>query len=282
MPTVSIGMPVYNGEEFLRNAIDALLSQYFTDFELIISDNASSDQTESICRAYAERDKRIRYFRQPVNLGAEANFSYVLDRAKGEYFMWAASDDVRSADYVALNLDFLESHPDYVGSTSPVRFEGGGFDAQQMGDRGLVDDQFDLRLRKFFGAWHANGAFYSLMRTEVIKRCQWVGVSFLGADWAIVLYLARQGKLNRLEQGWLELGINGVSNSRGIFRRYRSNLLDFVAPFWMLTRAALSISAGAAYSSRLAIFWACLVMNVRALRVQILGRLYRVYKAVLS
>lgn len=281
-PTVSIGLPVFNGEHSLGSALDSLLAQTAGDFELIISDNASTDQTESLCRAYAKRDGRIRYFRQDVNLGAEANFLYVLERATGKYFMWAAADDIRSPDFIALNLEFLENHPDYVCSISPVRFEGRDFDELQMGDRSLDDDRFDLRIRRFFGPWHANGAFYSLMRTEAIKKCEWVGARFLGADWAVVLYLARQGKLNRLEQGWLELGIKGASNSGGFFRRYRSSLLDFGAPFWKMTRAALSISEGAPYASRLVVLEECLVMNVWALKVQILGKLYRLYKSVSS
>jgi len=281
-PMVSIGLPVFNGERSLGSALDSLLTQTAGEFELIISDNASTDQTESLCRAYAKRDGRIRYIRQDVNLGAEANFLYVLERAAGKYFMWAAADDIRSPDFITLNLEFLESHPDYVCSISPVRFEGRDFDELQMGDRSLDDDRFDLRIRRFFGPWHANGAFYSLMRTEAIKKCEWVGARFLGADWAVVLYLARQGKLNRLDQGWLELGLKGASNSVGFFRRYRSSLLDFVVPFWKMTHAALSISKGAPYASRLVILRECLVMNVWALKVQILGKLYRLYKSISS
>ena len=90
---VSIGMPVYNGERFIREALDSLLAQTFTDFELIISDNASTDGTEAICREYAARDPRIRYVRQSENRGAAANFQFVLNEAVGEYFMWAAHDD---------------------------------------------------------------------------------------------------------------------------------------------------------------------------------------------
>lgn len=279
-PKVSIGLPVFNGGNTLRSALDSLLAQTAGDFELIISDNASTDQTESLCRAYAEKDGRIRYVRQIVNLGAEANFLYVLERATCKYFMWAAADDIRSPDFIALNLDFLENHPDYVCSICPVRFEGREFDEKQMGDRSLDDERFDLRLRRFFGPWHANGAFYSLMRTVVIKKCEWVGARFLGADWTVVLYLARQGKLNRLEQGWLELGIKGASNSGGFFRRYRSTLLDFCAPFWKMTHTALRLSKGAPCGSRLAIFRECCVMNLWALKVQVLGKLYRLYKSI--
>lgn len=99
-PKVSIGMPVYNGSPFIREALDSLLNQTFTDFELIISDNASTDETESICREYAAKDPRIRYVRQPENRGALLNFQFVLDEAVGEYFMWAAADDMWSSEWI--------------------------------------------------------------------------------------------------------------------------------------------------------------------------------------
>ena len=92
-PTVSIGMPVYNGEKYIREALDSLLAQTFTDFELIISDNASTDDTGVICREYAARDPRVRYVRQSENRGAMANFQPVLDKARDEYFMWAAANN---------------------------------------------------------------------------------------------------------------------------------------------------------------------------------------------
>lgn len=91
---ISIGMPVYNGANFINKALDSLLDQTFTNFELIISDNASTDETETICQKYAKRDNRIRYVRQPENQGALANFQFVLNEAVGDYFMWAAADDV--------------------------------------------------------------------------------------------------------------------------------------------------------------------------------------------
>jgi len=100
LPMVSIGMPVFNGEAFLCEAIDSLLEQTFTDFELVISDNASTDETQSICRKYASRDSRIRYIRQPENQGALANFQYVLDNSNGQYFMWAAADDLFDREWL--------------------------------------------------------------------------------------------------------------------------------------------------------------------------------------
>lgn len=107
-PTVSIGMPVYNGETFIKEALDSLLSQTFADFELIISDNGSTDKTETICREYALQDQRIRYIRQPENRGAIANFQCVLDEAAGEYFMWAAYDDLRHHYFLEIATKVLD------------------------------------------------------------------------------------------------------------------------------------------------------------------------------
>lgn len=108
-PIVSIGMPVYNGERFIREALDSLLAQTFTDFELIISDNASMDATESMCRSYARQDSRIRYIRQLENLGALPNFQFVLNEACGEYFMWAAYDDKWDRDWIESLKNALEA-----------------------------------------------------------------------------------------------------------------------------------------------------------------------------
>jgi len=99
-PTVSIGMPVYNGAKYIREALDSLLAQTFVDFELIISDNASTDSTPDICREYVGLDARIRYVRQHENLGAAENFKFVLSEAKGACFMWAAHDDEWMEDYL--------------------------------------------------------------------------------------------------------------------------------------------------------------------------------------
>ncbi len=109
MPTVSIGMPVYNAEKYLAETVESLLSQSFEDFELIISDNASTDRTEQICKEYAAKDRRIRYIRQPVNLGPQANFTYLLNQASGEFFMWAASDDLWDREFIKTLLDALKS-----------------------------------------------------------------------------------------------------------------------------------------------------------------------------
>jgi glycosyltransferase involved in cell wall biosynthesis len=113
-PRVSIGLPVYNGENFLEEALDALLAQTFTDFELIVSDNASTDRTEDICRAYADRDDRIRYIRQPQNMGGARNQTFVLDLARAPLFKWAAHDDLYGPELIERCVEILDREPDVV------------------------------------------------------------------------------------------------------------------------------------------------------------------------
>ena len=107
-PAVSIGMPVYNGEKYIREALDSLLAQTFTDFELIISDNCSGDNTAKICQEYVTKNTRVRCIRQNKNIGASANFEFVLNQAKGKYFMWAAFDDYWLPDFILETVGGLE------------------------------------------------------------------------------------------------------------------------------------------------------------------------------
>lgn len=108
-PLVSIGLPVFNGEAYLGSALDSLLAQDYSNYELIISDNCSTDGTESICRKYAARDARIRYYRATQNMGPSWNFTRVYELARGEYFMWAAHDDLRHPQCLSLCVNALEN-----------------------------------------------------------------------------------------------------------------------------------------------------------------------------
>src|SRR3954452_21534224 len=100
-PLVSIGLPVYNGEQFIRTALDSLLGQTYQPLELIICDNASTDQTAAICQEYLAKDQRVRYYRNPTNLGAVKNFNRAFELSSGIYFMWAADHDLREPTFVS-------------------------------------------------------------------------------------------------------------------------------------------------------------------------------------
>jgi len=111
---LSIGLPVFNGEKYIKEAIDSILAQSFSDFELIISDNASTDHTEQICREYVIRDSRIKYYRNLKNMGASYNHNRVFILSSGEYFKWAAYDDVLGKDFLLKCIEFLDKNPSMV------------------------------------------------------------------------------------------------------------------------------------------------------------------------
>jgi glycosyltransferase involved in cell wall biosynthesis len=104
-PRVSIGLPVYNGQKYLEQTLDSLLNQTFQEFELVISDNASTDGTEEICQARAATDKRIRYYRNASNIGSAPNYRRVFELARGKFFKWCSHDDVCYPDFLTRCLD---------------------------------------------------------------------------------------------------------------------------------------------------------------------------------
>jgi len=113
-PRLSVGLPVYNGENYLAESLEALLSQSFGDFELLISDNASTDGTPDIALRYEREDDRVRYYRQAHNLGLAPNHNFVLDHARGDLFKWASHDDLYAPQLLELCVGALDERPDIV------------------------------------------------------------------------------------------------------------------------------------------------------------------------
>lgn len=277
LPKISIGMPVYNGAASLGAALDAMLAQTFSAFEIIISDNGSSDATESIARAYAARDGRIRYIRQPVNLGATPNFRFVMEQASAPYFMWAACDDMRSADFLAENIAFLDAHPDYSASTCPNVF-GAANQGQPVtfALTGTVEERFAEFFRH---CWLSHGIFYSVMRTEAIRTCELVGQSFIGVDWGIDLFLASRGNIHRTERGLTVFGVNGISSRSNAYAVFRKHPIEWLFPFYSLSRYALKLAAGFSFGEKVALGLTLLRLNLKAATDQLQSALYRFYCA---
>lgn len=171
-PVVSIGLPVFNGEHSIATAVESLLKQTEGRFELIISDNASTDGTERMCRELANSDTRIRYVRQPINRGAWWNFHFVLEQAQGEYFMWAAHDDVWETNWIAsLLADFGPGVATVCGTI--VGVNGEGEELGRIGDFGLAGSRVRRMLHYFLIEESAGKAnlIYGLHRTEYAKKC---------------------------------------------------------------------------------------------------------------
>lgn len=146
---VSLGLPVYNGERFVRHAIQSALDQTFTDFELIISDNASTDSTPDICEEFARRDPRIRYIRQEINVGAKANFNRVFEYSQGKYFKWIAADDVCGPRYLELTVAEFDRDPSIIlAHTLSETINGAGeiVPAQEMKGKVIFDQGLPVRV----------------------------------------------------------------------------------------------------------------------------------------
>jgi len=158
LTTVSIAIPVFNGENYLREAITSILRQSFSDFELIISDNASTDATESICREFCLQDPRIRYIRQPENIGAARNFNLLVSEARGRYFKWMAHDDVIAPTYLAVCVEALERDATAVLATTRVRY---------IDSKGNLNEEYASTLR--IGDQDPSVRFSEMMRRE--GRC---------------------------------------------------------------------------------------------------------------
>jgi glycosyltransferase involved in cell wall biosynthesis len=123
MPTVSIGMPTYNCEPYIAQSLESLLGQTYGDFELVISDNCSTDGTEDVCRKYQKLDSRIRYIRRTENIGGPGNFRYVFAQCTGKYHKWSTADDYWDTTFLAKIEDY-EDNLDLRDESPRARFFG--------------------------------------------------------------------------------------------------------------------------------------------------------------
>ena len=177
-PKVSIGMPVFNSEFKIKKALDSLLAQSFTNFEIIISDNCSKDNTMHICEDYKSKDYRIKYFRQSQNIGAFSNFEFVLNKAKSKYFMWACDDDIWLPKFIENCMKLLEKNKSVnlamtnfkvisrFSSFLNLKFNPNAFSFLEVKNR-------DLRVleyaKKSFNE-HKDNMMFSLWRTFFLKK----------------------------------------------------------------------------------------------------------------
>lgn len=193
-PLVTVGMPVYNGAKHLEVALDSLLAQTYKNLIIVISDNASTDSTRRLCESYATRDSRIRYECQPSNRGASWNFNRVAELAEGEYFMWAAHDDLWHPECLSASVNALELFPEAVVCyhyAQPVdssgRPEGGPL-------TGLTADAPTAAERwvRVFSHWRIHASIYGVIRLRAMKLVRQVQVA-LGADLAFISEMALHG-----------------------------------------------------------------------------------------
>lgn len=198
-PVVTIGMPVYNGARYIEEALQSILSQTYRDFELLISDNASTDETEAICRRYADEDPRIQYFRNERNLGAAANYNRVIHLARGRYFRHAAHDDILAPTNIERCVEILDASADVVLAYPRmimIDADGKQTDTREHSLE-LSEARPSARFAKY--AWQCDGdsmcdPVFGLFRTSALRETNLLG-AYISADMILLGEMALRGRI---------------------------------------------------------------------------------------
>lgn len=222
-PRVSIGVPVYNGEATLPAALESLAAQTFERFEVLICDNASSDRTEEICRAWVERDPRFRYFRNTENLGAAGNFNRAFELSRGDYFKWLAADDTLEPDYLRTCVEAFRDAPDSVVMCFPRRRflkPDGSFSAdcdfqlpREVDHRSgkIRTIRYDELLR--LGDQYAPAIVFGLIRSDILRRTGLIR-AYKAADVVLNAELALYGELWQLPERLYNQRMHSANSER--------------------------------------------------------------------
>lgn len=229
-PKISIGLFVYNEEKHIKKRLENILFQTYSDFELIISDNCSTDSTLKICEEFLSKDKRIKIFKHKKNMGSQWNVNFVLEQSSSEYFVWAQADDKMNLNFLEENLKILENNKNFVGSISKVERFGPIIDATKINDTDSFKTRlykkirkkfiyfntksilgtYEKRIREYLKEPDRNNLLFSLFRTRELKQCI-VTETFAGNDFAIVLNILKFGEINVIDKVMMYKYSGGMS-----------------------------------------------------------------------
>ena len=203
-PLVSIGLPVYNGERDLPRSLDCLLAQDYDNFEIIISDNGSTDSTRRICEEYAARDARIKLSFNATNIGIIANFNRVLEKANGSYFMWAAHDDLWSKSFVRSMVEELQGHSNASVAMSAVERlheNGSAHDVVRFNDEANPNSMttFELAMALAHGSPH-HLFIYGLFRRDFLRRAFKNFPSVIASDRLLMIQIAMSTRFRYVDR----------------------------------------------------------------------------------
>jgi glycosyltransferase involved in cell wall biosynthesis len=195
---ITIGLPVYNGEDFVDAAITSLRAQEFTDFELIVSDNASTDRTQSICERHAQADARIRYLRADQNRGAAWNYNRLVELASGRYFKWQAHDDLCLPRFLSSCVETFERAPDSVVLVYPraeiIDAQGNPLPKYRPESLDARAREPHRRLATVLRNLNMACPVFGLMRVDALRKTRLIG-SFVASDYVLLAELAMLGEI---------------------------------------------------------------------------------------
>ncbi len=202
-PSVSIGLPVYNGENYLRRALESAIAQTYDDYELVIVDNASTDSTPAICREFAARDPRITYLCNERNIGVNPNFDRCAALAKGRYFTWLAHDDELTPEYLSRHVEVLDQRNDVVLVHSLVQIidaEGQLVSVYDSALTGSDSERPHERFRALTHIRHAGTPMFGLYRLDALKKTQIMAGNHHAVDRALLAELSLIGKIVQIDE----------------------------------------------------------------------------------
>lgn len=212
MPLVSICIPTYNRSMKLMRAINSLHANDYRNLEIIVSDNASSDDTQRLCAELSASDARIRYFRHPENVGPTRNFEFARAQAQGEYFMWLADDDWIDPRYISLCVQALEGEPLLVLAAGLGAYHrDDGLFAYHGNIIEANSSLPALRVMKYLWRVWDNSMFYGVYRRSMVEECKMP--NFLAGDWAWVADVLWKGKARIIESVSVHRELGGTSST---------------------------------------------------------------------
>lgn len=200
-PTVSIGLPVFNGERYLERAVRSILDQGFADLELIIVDNASDDGTAAIAERMVAADQRVRYHRNPENIGAALNFCRAFELARGRYFKWAAYDDWLEPSFLTRCVEVLDREPEtvLVFPSTNVYDESGELLRRYQHPDGLTSGPIADRFFEALWNWKYATAVFGLMRTDLLAQTSLIQ-PYVSSDRVMFLELVLLGDIREIDE----------------------------------------------------------------------------------
>ena len=218
-PTVTVGVPVYNGELAIKQALDSILAQTYDGYSILIADNGSTDNTQKICKEYASKYSKISYIRREKNIGLFQNFYDILRRCDTRYFVWLAVDDWWEPTFLESNIAVLDNDSHFVGSgglidypDSPDKMVSKDQKIKQFFGNGQVYDFADKTERlSFYIRWHAAEDMYAVWRADILKNCI-IKRDCCGCDLMMILKALTYGQLNIIPETLLHRSGKGVSS----------------------------------------------------------------------
>jgi glycosyltransferase involved in cell wall biosynthesis len=217
-PIVSIGIPVYNGGSYLEHALKSILSQTYENMEIVISDNASIDSTQEICKTYEALDERINYYRNEYNLGAAPNYNRVFNLSTGKYFKWAAHDDLIAPMFIEKCVNILELYPEVIlcYSKGIIIDKDGNYVNDYEPEPYLIGLNRVERFQKFMTTSYLNIQMSGLMRTEILKKVGKYG-SYPAADEVLSAELSLYGEFYVIPERLFYVRLHPEQSTFGVF-----------------------------------------------------------------